>query len=425
MTSQPGRHFKPKDPEQQDFAQKPVTHPVAAREGASSAKPAAEPAAKPAAEPRVSRALAEDEGLPVLAHGDTSVRRVRRRRKKSRGKKVLKVLAVIVVVLGAVVGGTGFYLLSSVKAGEQKVAQAANDKAKDTEDTIEYSGQTYKRNKDIVAIAILGFDSTDSSRSQGRAGQSDTNMVAALNTKTGEIDVVVVPRDSMVTVDQYAGDAYVGQVTQQLCLQFGYGDGGPVSAQRQADAISRVLLNVPIAYYFAIDMTGIAAINDSIGGVEVQALQTIPNSGVVEGQTITLWGDNAYDYLHWRDTSDDTSSLKRQERQAQYLKAFAAKLLSNATAADISSFASLYNTALSYSVTNLGFDEFSYLATKVAGSGVGQIDLRTLTGTMQKGETYMEYYLDESSVEQTVVDTFYTPVEKAATKAETGDTTVE
>ena len=58
-------------------------------------------------------------------------------------------------------------------------------------------------------------------------------------------------------------------------------------------------------------------------------------------------------------------------------------------------------------------------------SGVGQIGLRTLTGTMQKGETYMEYYLDESSVEQTVVDTFYTPVEKAATKADTGDTTAE
>lgn len=68
----------------------------------------------------------------------------------------------------------------------------------------------------------------------------------------------------------------------------------------------------------------------------------------------------------------------------------------------------LYNTASEYSITNLGINEFSYLATSVLQSGVSSLEVTTLPGEMQQGEKYAEFYLDKSAVYETVLDTYYT-----------------
>ncbi len=57
-------------------------------------------------------------------------------------------------------------------------------------------------------------------------GESDTVMVVALNTDTGEARGIIIPRDSMVAVDTYSNGSFAGQVTEQLCLQFAYGTDG-------------------------------------------------------------------------------------------------------------------------------------------------------------------------------------------------------
>ena len=42
--------------------------------------------------------------------------------------------------------------------------------------------------------------------------------------------------------------------------------------------------------------------------------------------------------------------------------------------------------------------------------GLTSFDVVTLQGTMQQGDTFAEFYLDQDNVKQTVVDTFYHPV---------------
>ena len=74
-------------------------------------------------------------------------------------------------------------------------------------------------------------------------------------------------------------------------------------------------------------------------------------------------------------------------------------------------FVDLYNTASEYSMTNLGLNEYSYLASTVLGTGVGELDITTLAGEDQMGTKYVEYILDTESVYQTVLDVYYTQID--------------
>ena len=87
------------------------------------------------------------------------------------------------------------------------------------------------------------------------------------------------------------------------------------------------------------------------------------------GVETTLYGKTAERYVQFRDTSTLTSSLDRQRRQVSYLKAFTSKVLQNATG-DPAALLSLYQTAHDYTWTNLGFDQFSYLASTMLAKGM-------------------------------------------------------
>ena len=424
MTSLHGRHFSDEEPEAQVPSGAGASVPGAAADGPGRADEAVADAAaadevvpdgpSDGGDASAADAAAGDPApLPDPPVSEDGLTRVRHRRKprRSRARTALKALAIVVLLLGVAAGGALLWVTNSIKQGEENLRASASKVEKDVE-TITYNGREYRRNENIVSIAVLGFDSTDSSRARGLVGQADAVMVLALDTETGAMKVISIPRDSMVAIDQYDGDTFLGQTTAQLCLAFGYGDGGPLSAQRTVDAVSRVLLNQPISYYFAIDMTGIADINDSVGGVTLTPLASVPSAGIYEGQQTTLWGKAAFDYLHYRDTSVLSSSLDRMARQQQYIQAFAEQLLSNVKAGDINSFVNLYNTALSYSVTNLGFDEFSYLASVVAANGIRGIGTTSLQGELTTDGTFAEVYLNEDSVRQAVVDVYYVPVEE-------------
>ena len=260
----------------------------------------------------------------------------------------------------------------------------------------------------MVSVAFIG---SDGAQTGGTVGQADAVVLFTFNLETGAVKVISIPRDSMVDVSEYAGDAYVGQDTMQLCLAYSYGDGAWTSSQRVADLVSRVLYDVPVSYYFTLNLQGIAALNDAIGGVTLTPLQTLTKSeNIVEGQQTTLWGDDARLYVQWRDQSDNTSSLDRQQRQMQYLSAFFEQAIA-AAKADPAVIANIYNTAAQYAWTTLGFDEFSYLASQVLSLGISSVDVESLPGTMGMGERYAEFYLDKEGVRQVVLTTFYHEVD--------------
>lgn len=334
-------------------------------------------------------------------HSEESIKRIKRRRR-------IRTLVIVLLVIGAVAAAGWGFVNHSVNQGKKKIEEKTEKVIKAKGDTITYNGKKYALNKHMATVAFIGFDGRNNDDGTQK-GQSDTVMVVALNTDTGEARGIIIPRDSMVAVDTYSNGSFAGQVTEQLCLQFAYGTDGDNSSALTAAAASRVLDNIPVDYYYTLNIEGVAPINDSIGGVTLVPTQTVPGTSVVEGQETTLFGTTAEKYVQWRDTTNLTSSLDRTARQVSYVQAFASKVLSSAKS-NPAVLISLYQAMGDYTWTNLGLDEFSYLATTMLEHGLTSFDVVTLQGTMQQGDTFAEFYLDQDNVKQTVVDTFYHPV---------------
>lgn len=347
------------------------------------------------------------------------IQRVHRRRTHPRRHKrrrlVLKVLVGIVLVLGLAAGGAAWAVKASIERGRAAFQESMQRVLEQSSNTIQFEGKTYAPNEHMVTVCLIGFDNrTESSAGYEVSGQSDMVVVLALNTETGAMKGILIPRDSMVAVDTYVGGDYAGQSTMQLCLQYTYGSSSEQSSELVAQAASRVLEGMPIDYYFTLNIDGVAPINDAIGGVQITPVETVERAGAYEGQPTTLVGDAAESYVRYRDTSDPDSSAKRARRQISYLRAFASQVLTTFKG-NPGALVDLYQTALTYTWTNLGTDEFSYLASTMLAQGVTSFDFKSLSGEWGAGERYAEFYLDQSDVQRTVIETFYHEVEAAPT----------
>ncbi len=338
------------------------------------------------------------------------------KKKKSVGSKIVTaIIAILLAILLALVGTLGGLYFHGKKSFEPEGNEGFQD-------TIEYNGHTYVYNDDVIAFAFLGIDKRELGLVDGKvgtAGQADMCIVGALNRATGEAKVIAVPRDTMAEVDQYTTSGiFAGTNTMQVCLAYAYGDGGEGSARNTMTSLSRILLNVPIEKYFALDLDGIAPLNDAIGGVDINpALYTIEEYGIVEGESVHLEGDMTEAYVRRRSMDSVTASLNRTDRQIQYIKAYA-KQLAPAVIRDFGTVTRLYNLAGNYSSTNISLSNATYLGSLLLRKGVTDFEAIKLEGEMkesevldEKGTVYAEFYPSEESLYGAVLSAFYTQVD--------------
>lgn len=328
-------------------------------------------------------------------------------------------ISAICIVLAVVIAfiGTLAYLDLSGKNEFKNI-----DKQTDYQEVIEYNGSKYVYNQDVVAIAFLGVDKRElglNDNAVGTGGQADADIVLTINTKTGKAKAIAVPRDTMVDIDLYSESGiFLRSENMQLCLSYAYGDGKAKSAENTTTSISRILYDVPISKYFALDLNGIKPINDAMGGVTVESLYDFPNLGIKKGDSVKLTGDLTETYVRQRDMDTVNASLNRTSRQVQYIKAFAAQVIPAVTQ-DFSVVSRLYETASKYSTTNLSLSNVTYLASLMLSKGITNFDTVTIEGEMKASDrkdyadfVYAEFYPDEDKLMQLVLDTFYTKQDK-------------
>lgn len=343
-----------------------------------------------------------------------------RKQEKSRAKR-RKIVRVAVAVLLALLLLTAVAFAAAwnmLKSGERNlvaqptdVATAESAVSYDEGRTIQHNGSTYVLNENMVSVCLIGIGQYDAEKRTGRAGEADAVMVLAFDTETGEAVAVSIPRDSFIDAEEYVGSAFLGMSSMQLCLAYSYGDGAHSSCENVISVVQRVLYNMPVNYYFAVDMDGVGPMANAIGGVSLTALESIPNTYIREGDSVVLHDKDALRYVRHRDKSRLDSSLLRQQRQMQFLEAYAAQAL-EAAKSDFSVLTNLYETGASYSVTNLGLNEFAYLASCMTTNGITSLEVITLQGELIENNGYAEYHLDKESVYQTVLDVYYTKVEE-------------
>ncbi|MGN0115150.1 MAG: LCP family protein [Acutalibacteraceae bacterium] len=346
-------------------------------------------------------------------------KREQHRKKKRPGKIVIRVLIIILCVLLAILIALGATWFILYKSGESQL-KTPSDFAVNIDDdnvsrvdedgsTIEYNGKLYRLNPDVVSLLFIGIDREELGNENnvvGTGGQADAVYLVSINTEQKKYKVISISRDTMTDIGVYSADGkYVGTEKKQLCLSYAYGDGKTTSCENTVRAVSSLFYNIPIQSYFALERSAIPTLNDTIGGVTVPVYD---EDGKDTGKTTTLFGEDAYDYVHYRDLSRLDSNNIRMTRQMAYIKAFIKKLISSA-ASNLNVALDFFNTASQYSSTNLNTSIVTYYATTVLANGSNiDIDYVKLPGKITKGKSgNAEYNHDKDALTKLVIETYY------------------
>ncbi len=293
-------------------------------------------------------------------------------------------------------------------------AQGESMPAEDAAPTVSHNGKYYTRNEDVVAVLFMGIDIPaeklhNETGVQTGTHQADTLIVGAFNTADGSIRLINIPRDSMV--DVYKLDAmyrYAYTERGQIATQYSFGDGGAISSTYTMDAVSRLLMGVPIYRYVTMSLSGIERATDLVGGVELEIDEdfTDLDRHMKEGATLTLNGRQATLYCRQRDTRVGDSNLARMRRQMRFCDAFLS-VIKRKVKENPAFLITFYNEMNREMITNLTFDEAMLLAKQGLGFAFTAETLKTVPGEMVE----REYIVDDEALQGIVIDTFYTPAE--------------
>lgn len=363
-----------------------------------------------------------------------------RHKGRSRRRRALRILATVVLAI-FVVAAVGVGAFSAVKAmGARKLKdKSADAKLSMTiedpegegtasgrpgdpdpegdpyrweEGWVRYQGEVYEYNEDIMTFLVMGIDKDSQvreSRGKTDGGQADALFLVILNPDDQGIRILAINRDTMTDIEMYG---YGQTAHAQIANQHGFGDGKELSCELTVKAVSRLLYDLPIHGYAAINMSAIPKLNDAVGGVTVTVPEDLAwiNRGWTRGAEVTLKGQDAYDYVHYRDINEFESARGRLARQKAYLTEF----INNARAAvkkDITLPLTLYGELSKYMVTDVTVDELAYLAGEVLDYHLEGDPVYTMEGTTRMGEKHEEFYPDEEALKGLMIELFYQPVE--------------
>lgn len=284
---------------------------------------------------------------------------------------------------------------------------------------IRYGGRTYAYNSNLLTFLVLGIDSMDKVH-EGEdgisGGQSDAMFFLILDPDSKEIKIVAINRNAMTDIDVYNEDGiYVGTGEAQICLQHGFGNGLEQSCERTVKTVRNLFHELPINGYISINMGAIPTVNDTVGGVTLKVLYSLPAAGqyrsLRKGDTVTLTGDDAYWYTQHRDINVDWSANERLERQLQYLIEFV-PALQERVKEDPKSIASIYSALSPYMVTDIGLNEAVYLGNEAAEYSFDSANIYQMKGDSIIGRSgFEEFIYDEEALYDLIIDVFYTEVD--------------
>lgn len=282
--------------------------------------------------------------------------------------------------------------------------------------TVSYKGQTYVLNENVTTVLLIGVDrdELDGESVRGDGGEADCILLMSMDTETGETKIVNISRESYAQVDIYsASEIYLESKSTQLCRAFAYGDGGTLSCENTVKSVKRLIYGMPIHSYVALDMRFIGAATDAVGGITLTTLSDVkmPDKRIVpEGTVIELWGEEAEQYVRYRNKKLLESNLLRMERQKQYVELFAKKALSE-TKQDLTTLLDLYKAMSPYITTDLSLADITFLMGTFLNHGA-TFDFTAIKGELGRLGENAVYYLDETNVYETVLNLYYTKVEE-------------
>ena len=310
-------------------------------------------------------------------------------------------------------------------ATPQPVSQPESERGKTVEEMlgasdaqeapVYWEGKWYWRAAEREAYLFIGVDNKgdlEEARKQFGGGQSDVLLLLVVDHAKATFRVLQLDRDTMtqVPVIGFGVGGSAGNVlgTEYMQLEFAhtYGDGREQSGENTVDAVSGLLYGAPIDGYAALLMDAIPILNDMVGGVTVTVEDdlTAMDATLVQGRTVTLYGEQAMHFVHARRGVGDGSNVARMRRHRAYLHGFEQQLRAR-TAENPQFVLELYAALSDNLITDISSGTLSRIAQQCQGyENSGTL---TLEGESRLGEKLMEFYPDENALRGLVLDLFY------------------
>ena len=330
-------------------------------------------------------------------------------------------MIIVFFVLGAALAlGLSFLEGSDAKKTERGDANLRNELRRSHE--IEFEGAKYRLKKGLTTILLMGIDQYADDVDVNpvyntlpyryrHGGQSDFLRLLVVDDTAKQIRQVAIDRDTITPItilDIYGKPS--GQRSVQLTLQHSFGDGKEQSDQLTVDAVSNLCFGLPIDHYFALNMDGIAELNDWLGGVTVPIEEDFSSVDptLVQGETMKLTGEQAEHFLRARYTMEIATNEQRMARQTTYLKN-AQDLLRARLASDMNSAENFYDSLNSYFTTDMSKGTLSNIA--YSTNEYEALEVEQPEGEHVPEDGYMTFHVDEHSLMETILRTFYDKVE--------------
>lgn len=264
-------------------------------------------------------------------------RRTRKKEKKKRWYKIPLIVLGILILLG------GTWVLSMYN----KAKNTVNEKMHQEVESIDKQLSKKKmKEKDQLNILVLGLDSAE-----GESGRTDTIMVMTLRPESDSMQLISIPRDTRTTI--------VGKgIEDKINHAYAFGK------EDMAIATVENFLNIDIDYHVLLNMKGLKALIDELGGITVES-ELAWNDGSYnfqEGLT-ELDGDKALAYVRMR-KQDPAGDFGRAKRQRQVVAGMIDKGASIGSIGKISSTIDILGKNMS---TSLDFDDMKRLFTGYMG----------------------------------------------------------
>lgn len=279
------------------------------------------------------------------------------------------------------------------------------------EEPVYYNGEWYLPRKGLETILAIGVDQASEDSALYREEhyeQSDFLMLLVIDQEAGHCISIHINRDTMAEIRVLDDDTneHLGTVTGQLSLAHSYGNRPEARCKNTADAVSGLLYGIPIDHYLSLSMDGVAILNDLVGGVTLEVMDDLTglDAALIQGETVTLRGQQALTYVRARQGLDDPTNLHRMERQRQYLEALKEQLTAHMESENDFTTSALLELN-EYMVSDCTIQQLNKLADTLRACG--SMDYLTLEGESDDSGKYVEYYLNDSVTRELVMGLFY------------------
>ena len=277
-------------------------------------------------------------------------------------KIVLCIFSAIILTIAALYTYS-YYTVNNIVNKSEKIDLKEDELGVvDEEELKQYDDYT-----EIINIALLGIDSTDST-----SGRSYSIMVATLDPIHNKLKLTSFMRDSYVNISNYGYDK----------LNHAYAYGGANLAINTLNTN----FGLNITDFVAVDFASLPKIIDSLGGITIDITEEelnyingyINNINSVSGTNspiITTPGahhvDGAQALAYSRIRYTSGGDFKRTERQRTVLTA----LFNKALNVPATQYLDVISTLAQYATTNLNTNEILKLATKIGSMGLNGVTI--------------------------------------------------